>query len=122
MRFVDPLCDMPVYSKISNSSTCFFSTLFYISESSIGADQVELAALEFQRRFHISTDDADVNQRNSVSLSQGSDSVDSPSSSRRESSTVSSMPICFNLCLVNDNIFTPPLYFRLHLLPQRMIP
>lgn len=62
----------------------------YISETTGGADQVELAALNFQRRFHISADEVDANQRNSVSLSQASDTVDSPSSSRRESSSVSS--------------------------------
>ncbi|XP_034249762.1 E3 ubiquitin-protein ligase Nedd-4 isoform X2 [Thrips palmi] len=59
-----------------------------VSETTAGADQVDIAALEFQRRFHISADEVDHNQRNSVTLSQGSDCVDSPSSSRRESSSV----------------------------------
>lgn len=58
-----------------------------VSETGAGADQVELAALEFQRRFHISADEDDPSKRNSVSLSQGSDTVDSASSSRRESSS-----------------------------------
>ncbi|XP_026287672.1 E3 ubiquitin-protein ligase Nedd-4 isoform X1 [Frankliniella occidentalis] len=58
-----------------------------VSEINAGSDQVEIAAVEFQRRFHISADEDDPSKRNSASLSQGSDSVDSPSSSRRESSS-----------------------------------
>ncbi|KAK0173464.1 hypothetical protein PV328_006655 [Microctonus aethiopoides] len=46
---------------------------------------LDTAATEFQRRFHISVDDAESRQHRSSAISQSDDNVDSPAGSRRSS-------------------------------------
>ncbi|XP_046662602.1 E3 ubiquitin-protein ligase Nedd-4 isoform X2 [Homalodisca vitripennis] len=58
-----------------------------LNESSVNNQNLESAATEFQRRFHISADDNESNRRASVTsnVSQASEVVDSPTQPRPES-------------------------------------